>query len=73
MATYNKEAVDQAIKTSRLPISKKEARLIHALLKGRKEKGARRKASAQGARQIKKLVHSVQSAIIKLLTRKETI
>jgi len=35
MATYNKEAVDQAIKTSRQPISKKEARLIHALLKGR--------------------------------------
>jgi hypothetical protein len=40
MATYNKEAVDQAIKTSRLPISKKEARLIHALLKGRKAQGA---------------------------------
>jgi len=70
MATYNKEAVDQAIKTSRLPISKKEARLIHALLKGRKAQGARRRASAQGAEQIK-LVHSVQSAIIKPLTRKE--
>jgi hypothetical protein len=48
MATYNKEAVDQAIKTSRQPISKKEARLIHALLKGRKAQGARPARKAQG-------------------------
>tara|TARA_R100000234_G_scaffold120000_1_gene104776 strand:- start:2500 stop:2613 length:114 start_codon:yes stop_codon:yes gene_type:complete len=34
--TYNKEAVEKAIKTSRKPISKKEAKLIHALLKGRR-------------------------------------
>jgi hypothetical protein len=33
---YNKGAVDQAIATSRKPISGKEAKLIHALLKGRK-------------------------------------
>jgi hypothetical protein len=36
MNTYNKEAVEKAIKTSRKPISKKEAKLIQALLKGRK-------------------------------------
>jgi len=35
MRTYNKEAVEKAIKTSPIPISKKEAKLIHALLKGR--------------------------------------
>jgi hypothetical protein len=34
MATYDKGAVDKAIKTSSKPISKKEAKLIHALLKG---------------------------------------
>jgi|GEM_PF-5726173 hypothetical protein len=33
---YNKDAVDKAIATSRKPISGKEAKLIHALLKGRK-------------------------------------
>jgi len=36
MANYNKDAVDKAIKTSKQPISKKEAKLIHALLKGYK-------------------------------------
>ena len=36
MTSYNKEAVEKAIKTSRKPISKKEAKLIHALLKGRR-------------------------------------
>tara|TARA_R110000823_G_scaffold238715_2_gene364057 strand:+ start:571 stop:756 length:186 start_codon:yes stop_codon:yes gene_type:complete len=36
MTSYNKEAVEKAIKTSRKLISKKEAKLIHALLKGRK-------------------------------------
>jgi len=35
--TYNKEAVEKAIKTSRKPINKKEAKLIHALLKGRRK------------------------------------
>ena len=35
MSKYSKEAVDKAIKTSRKPISGKEAKLIHALLKGR--------------------------------------
>jgi len=37
MATYNKEAVDEAIKSSYKfgqKITKKEAKLIHALLKG---------------------------------------
>ena len=33
---YNKEAVNKAIVNSRKPISGKEAKLIHALLKGRK-------------------------------------
>jgi hypothetical protein len=33
MTTYNKEAVEKAIKASK-PISTKEAKLIHALLKG---------------------------------------
>lgn len=32
---YNAQAVDQAIKSSRVKISGKEARLIHSLLKGR--------------------------------------
>jgi hypothetical protein len=32
---YNKDAVEKAIKTSCKPISGKEAKLIHALLKGR--------------------------------------
>lgn len=32
---YNAAAVDRAIAQSRKPIGKKEARLIHALLKGR--------------------------------------
>jgi hypothetical protein len=36
MTNYNKDAVDKAIKTSNQPISKKEAKLIHALLKGNK-------------------------------------
>jgi hypothetical protein len=31
---YNEIAVNQAIKASRQPIGKREARLIHALLKG---------------------------------------
>ena len=31
---YNEIAVNQAIKASRKPIGKKEARLIHALLRG---------------------------------------
>ena len=31
---YNQQAVNQAIKASRQPIGKKEARLIHALLRG---------------------------------------
>jgi hypothetical protein len=35
MSEYNKEAVEKAIKSSSKPISKKEAKLIHALLKGR--------------------------------------
>jgi hypothetical protein len=34
--SYNKDAVNKAIATSRKPISGKEAKLIHALLKGRK-------------------------------------
>jgi hypothetical protein len=33
-AAYNPEAVDKAIKTSRKPIGRREAKLIHALLKG---------------------------------------
>jgi hypothetical protein len=40
MARYNKEAVDAAIKSSRKPIGKKEAKLIHALLKGRQKEDA---------------------------------
>lgn len=32
---YSAPAVDAAIRSSRKPIGKKEARLIHALLKGR--------------------------------------
>lgn len=32
---YNKESVNRAIATSRKPISGKEAKLIHSLLKGR--------------------------------------
>jgi len=31
---YNESAVTKAIENSKSPISKKEARLIHALLKG---------------------------------------
>ncbi len=31
---YNKTAVEQAIAASRKPISSKESKLIHALLKG---------------------------------------
>jgi hypothetical protein len=34
MTDYNKQAVDKAIKASRKKISRREARLIHALLKG---------------------------------------
>jgi hypothetical protein len=34
MSTYNKDSVDKAINTSRKPISTKEAKLIHKLLKG---------------------------------------
>ena len=37
MANYDKIAVDKAIATSKKPISKKEAKLIHALLKGNKK------------------------------------
>jgi len=33
---YNKDAVEKAIQSSRKPISGKEAKLIHALLKGHK-------------------------------------
>jgi len=36
MTNYDKDAVDKAITTSTKPISKKEAKLIHALLKGNK-------------------------------------
>jgi hypothetical protein len=38
---YNEIAVNQAVKASRQKIGKKEARLIHALLRGRdkQEKG----------------------------------
>ena len=35
MSSYNAQAVEQAIKASKPKISGKEARLIHALLKGR--------------------------------------
>ncbi|NCW70551.1 MAG: hypothetical protein EBV86_18680 [Marivivens sp.] len=35
VARYNKDSVDQAIKTSRQKITGKEAKAIHALLKGR--------------------------------------
>lgn len=31
---YNKDAVNDAIANSRKPVSKKEAKLIHSLLKG---------------------------------------
>ena len=31
---YNKKSIDKAIKASNKPISKKETKLIHALLKG---------------------------------------
>ena len=34
MTNYNETAVNRAIKASRQPISKKEAKLIHALLRG---------------------------------------
>lgn len=34
IAKYNEAAVNQAIKTSRQKIGKREARLIHALLRG---------------------------------------
>ena len=34
MSTYNKDAVEKAIKSSRKPISKKGNKLIHRLLKG---------------------------------------
>lgn len=34
MLKYNKESVEKAIKSSKQTISKKEAKLIHALLKG---------------------------------------
>lgn len=34
MSTYNAQAVNKAIKQSRKPIKAKEAKLIHALLKG---------------------------------------
>lgn len=34
MPKYNREAVNAAIKVSRQPIGKREAKLIHALLKG---------------------------------------
>ena len=35
VARYNKDSVDKAIKTSRQKITGKEAKAIHALLKGR--------------------------------------
>lgn len=35
MHKYNKEAVDKAIRSSRQRIGGKEAKLIHALLRGR--------------------------------------
>ena len=35
MHQYNKEAVDKAIKASRQKIGGREAKLIHALLRGR--------------------------------------
>lgn len=35
MPRYNEEAVDASIRSSRKPISGREARMIHALLKGR--------------------------------------
>jgi hypothetical protein len=35
---YNKKSIDKAIKVSSKPISKKEAKLIHALLKGYRSK-----------------------------------
>jgi hypothetical protein len=34
MSNYNETAVNRAIKASRQPIGKKEAKLIHALLRG---------------------------------------
>lgn len=37
---YNREAVEAAIRGSRNPISRREARLIHALLKGRQKEDA---------------------------------
>ena len=35
MSKYCKDAVNKAINSSRKPIGRKEAKLIHALLKGR--------------------------------------
>lgn len=35
MAEYNEEAVNRAIRSSRQKISGREAKLIHALLRGR--------------------------------------
>lgn len=35
---YNAEAVESAIRNSRQPIGRREARLIHALLKGHEKK-----------------------------------
>jgi hypothetical protein len=32
--SYNKKSIDKAINASKKPIKKKEAKLIHALLKG---------------------------------------
>lgn len=34
MTNYNAQSVEKAIQASRKPIGKKEAKLIHALLKG---------------------------------------
>lgn len=37
---YSREAVEAAIQSSRKPISRREGRLIHALLKGRQQEDA---------------------------------
>jgi len=43
MHKYNKEAVDKAIRSSRQRIGGKEAKLIHALLKGRSKEGGNKR------------------------------
>lgn len=44
--SYNAEAVEKAIRTSRKPIGRKEARMIHALLKGSTDYAARKAAAS---------------------------